>query len=292
MVTALFGKLLMRFAHLKIYLSSILLFLILGACSGGSSVGGCAPRLKDLKTQYPKVIYHGPKEPFEVEIVKNPPANWVPISHVSRVAQWAILISEDAAFYSHPGYDGKQIKEAVQESIESGKLKRGASTITQQVVKNVYLSQEKSLIRKARELWLATKVEKVLGKKRILEIYLNIAEWGEGIFGIGQASRHYFQKSPSELTAKEGAFLAMLLPSPKKYSISFRKKELTRYARKTVRSILSKLVAANVLTSEQKEVEWSTPFVFESNQTAPVVQNSTVDSDADVNDEEDDLPSD
>jgi membrane peptidoglycan carboxypeptidase len=182
----------------------------------------------------------------------------------------------------------KQIREAIEESIESGKLKRGASTITQQMVKNVFLSQEKSLIRKARELWLATKVEKVLGKKKILEIYLNIAEWGEGIFGIGRASQHYFHKSASELTAKEGAFLAMLLPSPKKYSISFRKKELTRYARKTVNSILNKLVSANVLTYEQKQVEWNTPLSFEVTQAAnaPDPAKDTVD------DEEDDLPSD
>jgi monofunctional biosynthetic peptidoglycan transglycosylase len=262
--------------------------ITLVACMG--SPQGCAPRLKDLKTQYPHVIYHGPKQPFEVEIVKHQPSNWVSINQISKQAQMAILISEDWAFYSHPGYDEKQIREAIEESIESGKLKRGASTITQQVVKNVYLSQEKSLIRKARELWLATKIEKVLGKKKILEIYFNIAEWGEGVFGIAQASRHYFKKSPSELTAKEGAFLAMLLPSPKKYSISFRKKELTRYARKTVRSILNKLVSANVLTTEQRDEEWNRPFIFENNQI-PSAVSSTPSNDQDVTDEEEDLPS-
>ena len=175
----------------------------------------------------------------------------------------AILISEDWAFYSHPGYDESQIREAIEESIESGKLKRGASTITQQVVKNVYLSQEKSIIRKIREIWLATKIEKVLGKKRIFEIYLNIAEWGEGVFGIRDASRRYFNKSPSELSAKEGAFLAMLLPSPKKYSVSYRKKTLTRYARRIIHSILNKMVSANILTPEQKSEEWSLPLAFE-----------------------------
>ncbi len=276
----------MRFAKLKTYLLSGALILFFSACFGPES--GCGSGIKDLKTKYPHVIYRGPKEPFDVEIRKSRPESWVSLSQVSRSAQMAILISEDWAFYSHPGYDEKQIREAIEESIESGKLKRGASTITQQMVKNVFLSQEKSLIRKARELWLATKVEKVLGKKKILEIYLNIAEWGEGIFGIGRASQHYFHKSASELTAKEGAFLAMLLPSPKKYSISFRKKELTRYARKTVNSILNKLVSANVLTYEQKQVEWSTPLSFEVTQAAnaPDPAKDTVD------DEEDDLPSD
>lgn len=281
----------MRFARFKSCLTSLSLIIIFSACLG--SPQGCVPKLKDLKTQYPHVIYHGPKEPFEVEIVKTQPAGWASLDQISKNAQMAILISEDWAFYSHPGYDGKQIREAIEESIESGKLKRGASTITQQVVKNVYLSQEKSLIRKARELWLATKIEKVLGKKRILEIYLNIAEWGEGIFGISKASQHYFQKPPSELSAKEGAFLAMLLPSPKKYSISFRKKELTRYSRKTIRSILNKLESAKVLTSEQKKEELEKPLSFESSQSIVPVESSTDENtDDNIDDEEDDLPSD
>ena len=278
----------MRFANLRTLLTSIGLILTLGACFG--SPQGCAPKFKDLKTQFPHVIYHGPKQPFEVEIVKNQPSNWTSINQISKPAQMAILISEDWAFYSHPGYDEKQIREAIEESIESGKLKRGASTITQQVVKNVYLSQEKSLIRKARELWLATKIEKVLGKKRILEIYLNIAEWGEGVFGISQAAQFYFQKSPSQLTAKEGAFLAMLLPSPKKYSISYRKKELTKYAKKTVHSILNKLVSANVLTSEQRDEEWKKPFVFETDQSA-LSEVGATSLENDASDEEEDLPS-
>lgn len=285
----LFGKSSMRYAKHKILLTSIAMLFGLAACFG--SPQGCAPKLKDLKTQYPQVIYRGPKEPFEVQVVKKQPPGWVSLNEVSKKAQMAILISEDWAFYSHPGYDGKQIREAIEESIESGKLKRGASTITQQVVKNVFLSQEKSMIRKIRELWLATKVEKMLGKKRILEIYLNIAEWGEGIFGISQAAQHYFHKSAAELSAKEGAFLAMLLPSPKKYSVSYRKKSLTPYARKTVRSILNKLVSANVLTMEQKQEEWQKPFSFEVDQTTLVSEPTATEDDA-VNDEEDDLPSD
>lgn len=274
-----FGKLSMRFAKLKIFLGSLILLFIIGACAGSPS--GCVPRLKDLKTQYPKVIYKGTEEPFDVEIVKSRPSNWVSLGEVSKYAQMAILISEDWAFYSHPGYDESQIREAIEESIELGRLKRGASTITQQVVKNVYLSQEKSIIRKIREIWLATKIEKVLGKKKIFEIYLNIAEWGEGVFGIKEASRRYFNKSPAELTAKEGAFLAMLLPSPKRYSASYRNKSLTRYARKTIHSILNKMVSANILTSEQREEEWSRPLPFEVPEV-PEIKES---------DEEDHLPS-
>jgi len=274
----------MRSANIKTFLASLTLFIGLGSCN--NSEQGCIPRLKDLKTEYPHVIYHGPKEPFEIVIKKNPPATWVPLVNISKEAQMAVLISEDWAFYSHPGYDEKQIKAAIEESVETGKIKRGASTITQQMVKNVYLTQQKSIFRKIKELWLATKVEKVLGKKRILEVYLNIAEWGEGIFGIGPAAQFYFHKSPAELNAKEGAFLAMLLPSPKKYGISFRKKELTVYARKTIHSILNKLVSARVLTPEQEQEQLKIPYSFESiDHIQPMNENTSDDSPIDDEEE-------
>jgi monofunctional biosynthetic peptidoglycan transglycosylase len=136
-------------------------------------------------------------------------------------------------------------------------------------------------VRKVRELWMATKIEKVLGKSRILELYLNIAELGEGIFGVGQASRFYFHKVPSALTAKEGAFLAMLLPSPKKYAISYRHGELTPYARKIIRSILNKMVMAHYLSPEQRDVEWATPLSFEKHIDTSVPSDELLNSDDD-----------
>ncbi len=239
----------------------ILVLLVLASCGPGP---GCIPRFADLKTQYPHVIYQGPREPGEVVLKRYPPEHWAPLGQIARKAQGAILVSEDWAFFQHQGFDEKQIRETLKESLEEGRFTRGASTITQQVVKNVYLSHERSLIRKARELWLASKIEKVVGKKRILEVYLNIAEMGEGIFGIGPASRRYFGKSPSALSAKEGAFLAMLLPSPKKYAVSFRKRELTPFARRRIRAILNKLVMAGYLTAEERDQEWRTPLSFEA----------------------------
>ena len=241
----------------------------------------CAPNFKDLKINYPHVIYHGKKLPSEIILKKTQPANWAPLTQISKKLQGAIIVSEDWAFYEHHGYDEKQIKEAVQKSIEGKKLIRGASTITQQVVKNIYLSKEKSLVRKVRELWMAIKVEKILGKSRILELYLNIAELGEGIFGVGQASQFYFHKNPSELTAKEGAFLAMLLPSPKKYAVSFRRGELTIYARKIIRSILDKMVMAQFLTVAERDLEWSTPLNFEKKIDASVPDATLLNSDDD-----------
>jgi monofunctional biosynthetic peptidoglycan transglycosylase len=258
--------------------SSWIALLFLTSCAGPHS---CAPNFKDLKTSYPHVLYHGPKIPSEVVLKKYPPADWVPLTQISKNAQGAILVSEDWAFYQHHGYDEKQMKEALEKTIEEGKLSRGASTITQQVVKNIYLSKEKSIVRKVRELWMATKIEKVLGKSRILELYLNIAELGEGIFGVGQASRFYFHKSPSALSAKEGAFLAMLLPSPKKYAISYRHGELTPYARKIIRSILNKMVMAHYLTPEQRDAEWATPLSFEKHIDTSIPSDELLNSDDD-----------
>jgi len=251
----------MRSEKLKTLSKVFFVLLFFNSCG---SPQGCFPRFADLKTEYPHVIYHGPKEPSEIVLQKNPPPLWTPISQISQKAQGAVIVSEDWAFYQHPGYDEKQIKEAVEQSVEAGKLKRGASTITQQVVRNIYLTKQKSMVRKVRELWLATKIEKVLGKKRILELYFNIAEWGEDTFGIGPAAKLYFNKSPSELTAKEGAFLAMLLPSPKKYATSFRSHELSPYARKIIRSILNKMVMAHFITPEERDREWATPLSFET----------------------------
>ena len=253
-------------------------FLFLASCGAPRS---CAPNFKELKTLYPHVLYHGPKEPSEVVLKKYAPANWASLSQISKKAQGAIIVSEDWAFYQHPGYDEKQMKEAIEQSIQEKKLKRGASTITQQVVKNIYLSKEKSVVRKIRELWMATKIEKVLGKNRILELYLNIAELGEGIFGVGQASQFYFHKAPRDLTAKEGAFLAMLLPSPKKYAISYRHGELSPYARKIMRSILNKMVMARFITPEERDLEWQTPLSFEKKVDFSIPSDELLNSDDD-----------
>lgn len=222
------------------------------------------PNPSVLKTQYVHIVYDPVAEKAKAQLVKNRPNSWVPLSQISQRAIGAVIVSEDWAFYSHSGYDLEQIWEAFDESIKEGRWVRGASTITQQVAKNVFLQNTRSFWRKLRELAIAVQMEGALSKKRILEIYLNIAEWGRGIFGIGEASRHYFHKAPSELTAKEGAFLAMLLPSPKRYSESFRKKELTGFAEKTVNAILHKMVRGQFITEEQRLVLAQQPLSFES----------------------------
>ena len=141
---------------------------------------------------------------------------WVPLSRVSPYLVKAVLIAEDDKFWSHEGFDYESIKQAVEKDLQSGRLKFGGSTISQQLAKNLYLSPAKSYWRKIREALITWRMEQVLSKKRILELYLNVVEWGDGIFGAEAASRHYFEKPASELSPREAARLAVVLPSPGK----------------------------------------------------------------------------
>lgn len=208
-----------------------------------------------LKTSYP----HRP----DFEMKSTMPENWVKLGDISKFGKWAIVISEDWGFYQHQGVDLNQVKIALTEMWEENKF-RGASTISQQMVKNIFLSSDRTLWRKLHEVLLTMKVESELTKDRILEIYLNCIEFGPGIYGIKEASHHYFQKHPRELNAKEGAFLAMLLPSPKRYYISFKKKELTPFARERVNTILMKLRMAKILTLDELETQKETSLSWES----------------------------
>jgi monofunctional biosynthetic peptidoglycan transglycosylase len=143
---------------------------------------------------------------------------WVPLSSISPYLIKAVLIAEDDKFWSHEGFDYEAIERALEKDIKAGKFKFGGSTISQQLVKNLYLSPAKSPLRKLREAIITWRMEKVLSKRRILTIYLNIAEWGEGIFGIEAAAGHYYGKSASELNPEESARLAAVLPNPRKFN--------------------------------------------------------------------------
>lgn len=140
---------------------------------------------------------------------------WVSYDAVSEHAKKAILLGEDAAFFSHRGVDLFELKEAVKADWERGRLKRGASTITMQLARNLYLSPSKDPLRKLKEIAIALQLENALSKKRIFEIYLNVVEWGEGVYGIEAAARRYFSKSASEVDPGEAATLAAFLPSPR-----------------------------------------------------------------------------
>ena len=144
--------------------------------------------------------------------------SWVSLSKISPYLIKAVLIAEDDKFWKHEGFDYEAIQKAIEKDLKARKFKFGGSTITQQLARNLYLSPEKILIRKISEAIITWRMERVLSKKRILELYLNVAEWGEGIFGAEAASRHYYGKSSSELTPQEAARLASVLPNPKRYN--------------------------------------------------------------------------
>lgn len=145
---------------------------------------------------------------------------WVPLTAISRNAVNAVLISEDASFYVHEGVDTAEVRKALEEAWEKGHLGRGASTITQQLAKNLWLSTDRSLLRKAKELVLTRRLESELSKKRILTLYLNVVEWGQGVYGIEAGAREHFGVSASQLTVAQGAILAAMLPAPRKRSPS------------------------------------------------------------------------
>jgi monofunctional biosynthetic peptidoglycan transglycosylase len=143
---------------------------------------------------------------------------WVPLSNISPYLVKAVLIAEDDKFWSHEGFDYEAIRKAIEKDIKAKRFKFGGSTISQQLARNLYLSPAKNPLRKMREAIITWRMEKVLPKRRILELYLNLVEWGNGIFGVEAASRHYYGKPSSELTPQEAARLATVLPNPRKYN--------------------------------------------------------------------------
>jgi len=139
---------------------------------------------------------------------------WVPLSSVPDYLITAVLIGEDDAFYQHEGYDLNQIKESFIRDWEKKGFVRGGSTITQQLVKNLYLSTSKTPLRKIKEFFIARRLEEELTKRRILEIYLNVIEWGDGIYGVEASSFFYFNKPAAALNVQEAVLLAAVIPNP------------------------------------------------------------------------------
>ncbi len=162
---------------------------------------------------------------------------WVPYERVSPLLRRAVLIAEDDAFFSHGGLDWDEIKAAARQNLREGRVVRGGSTITQQLAKNLYLGEERTLLRKLKEVLLAVRIERALGKRRIFELYLNLIEWGDGVYGIEAAARRYFGVSAAELDARQAALLAAVIVNPRRYSPE---RPTSRIARR-VRMILTRM---------------------------------------------------
>jgi monofunctional biosynthetic peptidoglycan transglycosylase len=173
---------------------------------------------------------------------------WTPSDSIPSEMEWAVIVAEDANFYRHEGIDVKAIKDAIKYDLEKKRLARGASTITQQTAKNLFLSREKSVTRKIEEIYLAKRMEQVLTKGRILELYLNIVELGPMVYGIGRGAHYYFDKPASSLTPRECAFLAAMLPGPQKVYNPYR--HLDRVLKRSD-LVLRLLRQKGVLTEEE-----------------------------------------
>ena len=140
---------------------------------------------------------------------------WTPSGRIPAEMKWAVILAEDSNFYRHEGFDVTAIKNAIKYDLEKKSLKRGASTITQQTAKNLFLSREKTITRKVKEIYLAYRMEQELTKGRIVEFYLNVVELGPMVYGIGHGAQYYLGKPAAALTPRECAFLAAMLPGPR-----------------------------------------------------------------------------
>jgi monofunctional glycosyltransferase len=177
-----------------------------------------------------QVLYWGQYEPatsafmdqrLEALRARNPKAwlkhQWVPYERISPHLKRAVVAAEDARFLDHEGFDWEAIVQARAKNESRGKIVAGASTISQQLAKNLFLSGTRSWLRKAQEAAITWMIENTMSKRRILELYLNYAEWGEGVFGAEAAARHHFGVPAAALTPEQGAWLAAILPSPRRY---------------------------------------------------------------------------
>ena len=171
---------------------------------------------------------------LEVMQDKNPKAGlqhkWVPYKKISNNLKRALIAAEDARFVDHEGFDWEGIAKAYEKNLKKGKIVAGGSTISQQLAKNLFLSTKRTPWRKAEEALITLMLEAVMDKQRIFEIYLNIIEWGDGIFGAEAAAKHYFGTSASQLTSEQAATLAAMVPNPRFYD---RHRDTPGLARKT-----------------------------------------------------------
>jgi hypothetical protein len=198
-------------------------------------------------------------------------ADFVALEAVPPLFVRLLLLSEDAGFFGHPGIDVAEIPVAWAANAERGGFARGASTITQQLARNLFLSREKSYARKLEEAALALMMDGAVPKARVLEIYLNVIEWGPGLYGLAPAARHYFGKEPSQLTAKEMTFLVCLIPSPVRYHSAHRAGHVGPGMEELMQNLLAKTCDAGALGEEEclRAIDEALVFRPEEGASAP-----------------------
>lgn len=189
------------------------------------------------------------------------PYQWTSLANVNRELLYAIVMSEDGEFFSHQGIDYDALMNALGENIKRQEWSFGASTISQQTIKNIYLTSDKTLYRKLTEVVITQRLEESLTKNEILELYLNIVEFGPNLYGIHAASQYYFNTTPDKINGAQGAFLAILMPSPRKYHFSIYKNQYLapRHKRK-FRRILQDMAYKEYISPAQYDRYMKWPF--------------------------------
>ena len=241
----------------KLLAAGALLFLIVGAYA--AYIAASLPNVANLKTRNPTTTALMEQRAAEKGVKVRPQRYWVSYNSISSHLRNAVLVAEDGAFFQHSGYDLDELKEAIKKDWREKRFARGASTITQQLAKNLYLSTSKNPLRKIREFFIARELERHVGKERIFEIYLNVIEWGNGVYGIGPAAQYYFGKSPGVLLPEEAAVLAAMIPNPRHYSPAT---GLTPYIVKRKNKLLKRLLRYHYLTRNECEEAMGRMVVF------------------------------
>ncbi len=235
---------------------------------------------------------------YEERTGKEAKLAWVYENQISNHLKKAVLAAEDDTFFDHEGFNWQEIKKAAAFNWKKRSFKRGASTLTQQLVKNLYLGPQKNIFRKLREAILTYQMEMTLSKNRILELYLNVVEWGPGIFGAEAASQYYFKKSAVALNSQEAAFLAAILPSPIKWGAS----PGSRYVKKRTNLIVYRMKYVRLAPQEIKPIrdktalteafsEKAEAFLKRPQESIPQVDNpGEIKSEDETNEETEELP--
>ena len=252
------------------FLCKLFLLMVMGVF-GFAGFSYVYPDVKALKKEAPKktAFMKYREQEWEREGKKyKVNQKWVPLNSISPYLIKAVLIGEDDKFWKHEGFDYEAMQKAVEKDIKEKKFKLGGSTISQQLAKNLYLSPSKNPVRKIREAIITYRMEKALSKKRILELYLNVAEWGDrGIFGIEAAARNYYGKSAALLNPEEASRLAAVLPNPRRFDPL----GSSKYVVNRSRLIYNIMVKRGIVVPEYEEISGETGSPENAdNTTAPI----------------------
>jgi monofunctional glycosyltransferase len=204
----------------------------------------------------------------EQGIKKKIRSTWVPLSRISPYVTKAVIIAEDDKFWIHEGFDFDAMQKALEKDIKKKKFQSGGSTISQQLAKNLYLSPSKNPVRKIKEAILTWRLERQLTKKRIIELYLNVAEMGDGVFGVEAAAQNHYGKHASQLNAREAAALASVLPNPRRYKPN----GASRYVENQSERIYRIMVRRGIVIPEYEEVINDTKDETKDEDTPDVIE--------------------